>query len=147
MILIRIIGDPAHFILCPSTFTLIASCLVFVWGIAEFNYLNKDSPLLDPRGQIPFIFMALLPKIDKENILESLQTWGPLYIWVGMVTAVIPPFLMPSMFKDWVEQKAKERQEKKRNQEEKEKKRNQEEKEMEKIQSDAEASTAGEPRG
>jgi hypothetical protein len=91
--------------------------------------------------------MALLPKIDRENILESLQTWGPLYIWVGMVTAVIPPFLMPSMFKDWVEQKAMERQEKKRNQEEKEKKRNQEEKEMEKIQSDAEASTAGEPRG
>jgi phosphotransferase system glucose/maltose/N-acetylglucosamine-specific IIC component len=90
--------------------------------------------------------MALLPEIDRENILESLQTWGPLYIWVGMVTAVIPPFLMPSMFKDWVEQKAKERQEKKRNQEEKEKKRNQEEK-MEKIQSDAEASTAGEPRG
>ena len=94
--------------------------------------------MLDPRGQIPFIFMALLPKIDRENILESLQTWGPLYIWIGMVTAVISPFLMPSMFKDWVEQKAKERQEKKRNQEERE---------MEKIQSDAEASTAGEPRG
>lgn len=109
--------------------------------MAEFNYLNKDSPLLDPWGQITFVFTMLLPRIDRGNILESLQTWGLLHIWLGWVTSsVIPPFLgwaMPDMFKDWAERGAKERQQKKRKQDEKE---------MEKTQSDAEGSTAGEPR-
>lgn len=126
-----------YLILCPSTLTLISSCIIFVWGMAKLNYLNRDDVWLE--DAIPFVFFSTVFSMEWKRIFVSLQMYLPISIWIASaVSAAFHPFFrcaFPGTYRKAKEAKAAQREEARRKWEERRAK---------KRQGDAEAGTLGE---
>lgn len=67
--------------LCPSTFTLIGLCIVFITCLIKWSSFYSDSPT-EIR---PFIIMLICLNINWSRVLESIQILLPMYIWNGYI--------------------------------------------------------------
>lgn len=64
--------------LCPSTFTLIGLCIVFVACLIKWSSFYSDSPT----EILPWIVMLTGLNINWSRILESVQMLLPMQIWI-----------------------------------------------------------------
>ncbi|KFZ03931.1 hypothetical protein V502_10544 [Pseudogymnoascus sp. VKM F-4520 (FW-2644)] len=94
-----------YFMLCPSTFTLIGLCIVFVACLIKWSSFYSDSPT----EILPWIVILTGLNINWSRILESVQMLLPMYIWIGYTIRALFDTLfqwaMPVSYANLVESK------------------------------------------
>jgi hypothetical protein len=77
-----------YFILCPSTFTIIMSTIIFFTGIIRLQYLNHADIWQSPMMFFG-VFNATIVGTNWHRVLMSIQISLPINIWVASIMSAL----------------------------------------------------------